>query len=102
MFQNFHNFFYIFEKDIDVVRIGRFARYFETELAPLCNFVGGAIAHEVIKQFGKFKPLTQWLHFDEQNLITDEAPTNLHPRMNTKYQFSFHLTSNKKLNKDTM
>ena len=63
-------------RDVDEVRAKRFSRYFPTELTGLCAYLGGAVAQEVVKSFGKYKPITQWLHYDDQDLITDEAPTN--------------------------
>jgi len=74
-------------RDVDEVRAKRFSRYFPTELTGLCAYLGGAVAQEVVKRFGKYKPITQWLHYDDQDLITDEAPTNLGPLMGTRYDW---------------
>jgi len=75
------------KRDVDEVRAKRFSRYFPTELTGLCAFLGGAVAQEVVKRFGKYKPISQWLHYDDQDLITDEAPTNLGPLMGTRYDW---------------
>jgi len=74
-------------RDVDEVRAKRFSRYFPTELTGLCAFLGGAVAQEVVKRFGKYKPIDQWLHYDDQDLITDEAPTNLGPLMGSRYDW---------------
>jgi len=34
------------------------------EFQPLCAFLGGVVAQEVVKLTGKFSPLNQWLHLD--------------------------------------
>jgi len=74
-------------RDVDESRAKRFARYYPTELTGMCAFLGGVVAQEVVKRFGKYKPITQWLHYDDQDLITDEAPTNLGPLMGTRYDW---------------
>lgn len=75
------------KRDVDETRARRFSRYFPTELTGVCAFLGGAVAQEVCKKFGKYKPISQWLHYDDQDLITDESPTNLGPLMGTRYDW---------------
>jgi len=74
-------------RDIDEKRVRRFARYFPTELTGMCAYLGGAIAQEVVKRFGKYKPIQQWVHYDDQNLITDESASNILPLMGTRYDW---------------
>eukprot|EP00494_Astrolonche_serrata_P024546 UN24805 len=56
-------------KELDETRVRNFARYYKSELTGLCAFLGGAVAQEVVKKFGKYKPISQWLHYDDQHLI---------------------------------
>jgi ubiquitin-activating enzyme E1 len=59
-------------RDLDEIRVKRFARLFGTELTGLCAFLGGATAQEVLKKTGKFTPISQWIHHEEACLVHDE------------------------------
>jgi molybdopterin/thiamine biosynthesis adenylyltransferase len=46
-----------------------------TELQPVCVFIGGACAQEVVKHCGKFTPINQWIHFDFIEVLPEERPS---------------------------
>jgi len=72
-------------RDLDEKRIGRYARLFSTELSGFCAFLGGAAAQEVIKKSGKFTPIEQWVHHDEESLVVDECKSNVGPLFGSRY-----------------
>ena len=72
-------------RDLDDKRIERYARLFSTELTGFCAFLGGAAAQEVIKKSGKFTPIEQWVHHDEEALVADECPSNTGPLFGSRY-----------------
>ena len=72
-------------RDLDEKRIGRYARLFSTELSGFCAFLGGAAAQEVIKKSGKFTPIEQWVHHDEEALVVDECKSNVGPLFGSRY-----------------
>lgn len=51
----------------------RMALYAQAELGGISTFVGGIIAQEVVKKFGKFSPLDQWLHLDYFDLVPSDC-----------------------------
>jgi ubiquitin-activating enzyme E1 len=53
--------------DADVITM--FSLYAATELSGSCAFLGGAVAQEVVKKFGKYTPLNQWLTVDYFELL---------------------------------
>ena len=72
-------------RDLDEKRIERYARLFSAELTGFCAFLGGAAAQEVIKKSGKFTPIEQWVHHDEEALVADECPSNTGPLFGSRY-----------------
>ena len=74
-------------RDLDEARIKRFARLFGTELTGFCAFLGGAAAQEVLKKSGKFTPIDQWVHHDEQCLVVDECSSNYGPVFGSRYDY---------------
>ena len=72
-------------RDLNEKGIGRFARLFQTELTGFCAFLGGAAAQEVLKKSGKFTPIDQWIHHDEQDLVSDEFASNVGPLFGSRY-----------------
>jgi len=50
-------------------KLKRFSMLFETELTGLCAFLGGVVAQEVIKKTGKYTPIEQWVHHDDESLV---------------------------------
>jgi len=47
----------------------------KSEISPICSFLGGIAAQEIIKFTGKYTPINQWLWF-EFSEITENIPEN--------------------------
>jgi len=77
-------------RELDTKRILRYAKLFGTELTGFCAFLGGAIAQEVLKKSGKFTPLKQWIHHDEQILVCDDV-TNTTPTFGSRYDYQISI-----------
>lgn len=50
----------------------------------MCAFLGGVIAQEVIKKFGKYTPIHQWVHIDYFELLSESVPEGATPQ-GTRY-----------------
>lgn len=50
--------------EIDNKVLKSFFDHAHLKISPLCSFVGGVVAHEVIKFTGKYHPIDQWLYCD--------------------------------------
>jgi ubiquitin-activating enzyme E1 len=74
-------------RELDLDRVRRYAKLFEAELTGFCAFLGGAAAQEVLKKTGKFTPINQWIHHDEDNLVTDQTVTNIQPLFGSRYDY---------------
>jgi len=59
--------------ELDEVCVRKMALYARTELVGIATFVGGVIAQETVKKFGKFTPLHQWMHMDYYELVPDDG-----------------------------
>jgi len=59
--------------ELDELSVRKMALYARTELCGIATFVGGVIAQEVVKKFGKFTPLHQWMHMDYFELVPDDG-----------------------------
>ena len=44
--------------------ISNVAKFSKAQISPVCAFLGGVVAQEVIKFTGKYTPISQWLWFD--------------------------------------
>eukprot|EP01107_Rhizomastix_libera_P017953 TRINITY_DN888_c0_g1_i4.p1 TRINITY_DN888_c0_g1~~TRINITY_DN888_c0_g1_i4.p1 ORF type:complete len:818 (-),score=277.81 TRINITY_DN888_c0_g1_i4:3485-5938(-) len=64
---------------IDEAVIKSVAMYHRAELPGFTTFIGGVLAQEVVKKFGKFTPLYQWLQFDMFELLSKEVPADSKP-----------------------
>lgn len=73
-----------FVENIDELRINAYSWYFATELTGYCAFLGGVAAQEVVKKFGKYTPVFQWLHSDHVQFISDQIPSDAIPQ-NCRY-----------------
>ena len=47
------------------------AKWSRAEIIPLCSFMGGIIAQEIVKYSGKFSPIEQWIWFDFYDCVKD-------------------------------
>jgi len=45
------------------------AKWSKAEISPICNFIGGIMAQEIVKYTGKYTPIDQWLWFDFYNSV---------------------------------
>jgi len=59
--------------ELDEVAVRKAALYARVELIGIATFVGGVIAQEVVKKFGKFTPLHQWMHMDYFELVPNDG-----------------------------
>ena len=57
---------------LDKKRILSYSWYFNIELTGYCAFLGGTAAQEVIKKFGKYMPIHQWMHSDHIQLVGNQ------------------------------
>ncbi|KAH3766129.1 Ubiquitin activating enzyme [Pelomyxa schiedti] len=64
---------------IDEEVIRNFALYARAELSGISTFVGGVIAQEVVKKFGKYSPLWQWLYLDYFEMLQATVPADAAP-----------------------
>lgn len=46
----------------------------------MCAFLGGVIAQEIIKKFGKYTPIHQWVHLDYFELLGEKVPEDAAPQ----------------------
>jgi len=53
--------------------ISKVALYARAELTAFAALFGGVLAQEITKQTGKYKPLTQWFHFDSLELLNEKG-----------------------------
>jgi ubiquitin-activating enzyme E1 len=51
-------------QDFDADVVMNVARWSKSEISPVCAFLGGVVAQEVVKYTGKYTPISQWLWFD--------------------------------------
>lgn len=63
------------EKWVDSIRtwndkiILNIARWSKSEISPICSFLGGVVAQEIIKYIGKYTPIDQWFWFEFSEII---------------------------------
>ena len=75
------------EKNVpfDESYIIKVARWSKSEINPICTFLGGIVAQEVIKITGKYIPIKQWLRFDFFEAI-ENLPYNCNRELlNSRY-----------------
>ncbi len=58
-------------EDFDESMAFDLAKWSRAELIPLCSFMGGIIAQEIVKFTGKFIPIEQWIWFDFYDTIRE-------------------------------
>lgn len=56
-------------EQIDELRLDNYSWFFNCELTGYCAFLGGVAAQEIMKKFGKYTPVQQWLHSDHIQLV---------------------------------
>ena len=45
------------------------AKWSRAEISPICSFIGGIMAQEIVKYTGKYSPIDQWIWFDFYNSV---------------------------------
>lgn len=60
--------------EVDAALVARTARHSASELQPMCAFIGGVLAQEVVKVTGKFTPIPGFMHFSCPEVLPAEAP----------------------------
>jgi len=55
------------------------ALYASVELCGITAFLGGVIAQEIVKKFGKYTPIHQWIHADFFELLQNDVPVDSQP-----------------------
>lgn len=70
--------------DANVVR--QIALYSTVELPGITAFLGGVLAQEVIKKFGKYSPIHQWINVDYLELLSEKVPEDAKPE-NSRYDY---------------
>ena len=77
------------------------ARWARSEISPICAFLGGIVAQEIVKLTGKYTPINQWLWFDFYETVAN-LPDNTDRTVNgTRYDDQIAIYGNeiqKKLN----
>ena len=87
---SFENFNKIFEDTI--LRIALWSR---CEISPICSFLGGVSAQEIVKITGKYKPIHQWIWFDFSETV-ENLDTNIDRKLqNNRYDDQIAIYGNK-------
>lgn len=60
-------------KELDAEVIRKVALYARTEISAMAALFGGVVAQEIVKQTGKYTPISQWLHFDALEMLPNAA-----------------------------
>ena len=56
-------------EDFDEEMALNLAKWSRAEISPICNFIGGIMAQEIVKYTGKYTPNEQWIWFDFYNSV---------------------------------
>lgn len=71
-------------QDFDEEVVLNVARWARSEISPVCAFLGGVIAQEIVKYTGKYTPISQWLWFDFFETVAKIGNPDRTP-MNSRY-----------------
>ena len=71
-------------EEVDEAVIKKVAVHSGVELQPMCAFVGGIVAQELVKISGKFTPIMQFLNYHAFEALPETTPEDTAP-MNTRY-----------------
>ena len=69
---------------IDEALVAKYAHYARCELTGFAAFLGGVAAQEIVKRFGKFTPIWQWIAVDMLDLVGDHVRPDATPQ-NSRY-----------------
>ena len=70
--------------DFDPKVVANVARFARAQIAPVCAFLGGVVAQEIVKFTGKYTPIDQWLWFDFFEILENLGNPDRTP-MNSRY-----------------
>lgn len=65
--------------EVDETVVRQLAFFSKCSFSPMCAFLGGVVAQEIVKFTGKFTPLQQPLYYDMFELLPAELPTDWQP-----------------------
>eukprot|EP01088_Endostelium_zonatum_P016386 TRINITY_DN440_c0_g1_i1.p1 TRINITY_DN440_c0_g1~~TRINITY_DN440_c0_g1_i1.p1 ORF type:complete len:1107 (-),score=320.39 TRINITY_DN440_c0_g1_i1:41-3361(-) len=69
--------------EVDEKLLQNIAVLAQGDLNPLAAFLGGVVAQEVLKVTGKFRPISQWFHFDSLECVAENVTDR--KRTQTRY-----------------
>jgi len=65
--------------EVDANVVSNLSLYARSELSGFCAFLGGVVAQETLKKFGKYTPLFQWLAADYFEIVHQGVPADAAP-----------------------
>lgn len=68
------------EVEVDEDLFAKIVKHFRVPIQPLCAFLGGIVAQEVVKLAGKFTPIPGFFHFNAVEALPSEVPTDTAPK----------------------
>lgn len=66
--------------EVDTEFFAKYVRHFGIQLQPMCAFLGGVVAQEVVKIAGKFTPIPGFLYINAMEALPDNVPADCAPR----------------------
>eukprot|EP00928_Gymnodinium_smaydae_P022421 TRINITY_DN1883_c0_g3_i1.p1 TRINITY_DN1883_c0_g3~~TRINITY_DN1883_c0_g3_i1.p1 ORF type:complete len:1218 (-),score=364.25 TRINITY_DN1883_c0_g3_i1:368-3628(-) len=66
--------------DVDETMFGKFMQHYGIPLQPMCAFLGGVVAQEVVKCAGKYTPIPGFLHFNAVEALPENVPSDTAPK----------------------
>eukprot|EP00922_Rhytidocystis_sp_ex-Travisia-forbesii_P048846 GHVS01072735.1.p1 GENE.GHVS01072735.1~~GHVS01072735.1.p1 ORF type:complete len:1106 (+),score=141.84 GHVS01072735.1:89-3406(+) len=62
------------------------AQFSRCHISPMCSFIGGIVAQEVVKFTGKYSPLRQWFYFDSMECLSKVPQGDSVSRPGSRYE----------------
>ena len=75
------------------------AKWSKAEISPICNFIGGIMAQEIVKYTGKYTPINQWVWFDFYNSVKNLNNKGNYVLQNSRYDEQIAIFGNNMQNK---
>ena len=75
------------------------AKCARAEISPICAFLGGIVAQEIVKLTGKYTPINQWLWFDFYETVANISPDANRTLQGTRYDDQIAIYGNDLQNK---
>lgn len=70
---------------VDEAIVSQLSLYARAELTAFSSLFGGVVAQEITKQTGKYKPISQWFHFDALELLDEKVPEDAKVEGKSRY-----------------